>query len=61
MNYRLAVLAVVFAATAIIQAVVGYYGFEQRGHTVAAIICYLTAVAAVGLALRCWGRRNYYP
>lgn len=55
---RSIILAAAFALTAIVQAVVGYVGFERRGSTVSAAICYVLALAAATLAIRSWNRRH---
>ncbi len=53
-------LAILFGVFAASQAAVGY-GFDRHDQTGTAVTFYLIAVIALALALRAWGRRNYYP
>lgn len=47
--------------TAIANALLGYYWFCRQGQVTAELVCYGIAIVAFGLAVRTWGRRNYYP
>lgn len=60
MKQHSTILIVTLAATVAILLPTGYYCL-QRDYVIAASICYAIAVFAAGLAVRIWGRRNYYP
>lgn len=58
---RVTLIVIGLLLIAIANTVLGYCWFYRQAQITAEFVCYGIAFVAACLAIRTWGRRNYYP